>query len=847
MKKIGNLYQKLHKEIKRHRLDNRGAAIILVIIAMGMIGILASTLLWMSYMNYRIKINDIRNKNTFYSAETVMEQIMAGVQQEASVAVAKAYGDVLTNWDSLGTESKRYEMFTNTYLDTLTEAFKDNTVAPGGGFYYDREKLKKYVDTNVFLADDAVRGVDYASWKNGNLSTDVEKKPVLEMVNNNSLILRNIYVSYYEQEQDRVSVISTDICIDVPRIVFSQNAPDILYEYLLIGGEGVEVEGSGGTITADGSIYAGTNNKGKGGILINPATTFTVDNGRYVISGGDITVVGPQAGLVVRDVNEDGSELFAKNLDLKSGMISLDSRTYIANDLTLSGNGSKATFTKEYYGYGTSTDNGNPDDADAADPEKSSAIIINGKYATIDMSRLNRLMLAGRAYIGQNLYAPVENTDEEEGESGEESGEEAEQKSPAVMMGESIAIKGGQIAYLVPAECLGVPGAVVGQNPVTQKQTTLIDEYKAEHADFYEVDFNKPVYRLGGKTLSEFGITDKSKIRTIHTQYLAGENSSETLTYYYLVFDKDNSAKYFNKYYNFNSNKAALDHYFETYAKGGIRLGAFDAEDTSYTILGNSMVSDILNDNKPILLTQKGISGENEGENGEENGENEGGEENGDEDAFSEVSMNAREEENAIEDEAKVLQLAAQIEEKYTSLNIDLTENASLIPNATVFTSLIKENGDDGLLKFLDKYGTGGTYVFESNPGETNNVTAVLTKNSTTTLSNISNNEQVRVIVSTGDVVIDEPFTGQIIAKGKITVKNSAAVLKRDKNELYKALSATKDIVDGSDTYTFSPLNFFVNGTTTLINGAEEAKVDEEGNLDIQYADIVRYVNWVKK
>ena len=70
---------KLHK-ICRKKCDNRGSSIVIVIIAMAMIGILATTLLWMSYMNYMIKISDMRNKESFYSAEEVVEQIMAGLQ-----------------------------------------------------------------------------------------------------------------------------------------------------------------------------------------------------------------------------------------------------------------------------------------------------------------------------------------------------------------------------------------------------------------------------------------------------------------------------------------------------------------------------------------------------------------------------------------------------------------------------------------------------------------------------------------------------------------------------------------------------------------------------------------------
>ena len=216
-----------------------------------------------------------------------------------------------------------------------------------GDGYYKRDILKGYVDTSVW------DHVNQTAWDNGTDDTDEAKKkpPVMELVNGNSLILRNVFVSY--MDEDRLSIVSTDLCLDVPEIVFTQSGSiDELYNYILIGNQGISLTQGSGQVTGDGSIYAGTDDKGKGGIVINPASSLAINNGRYVISKGEIDVIGPGAGLIVRDVKETGSSVYAKNLDLQSGTISLDSNTYIANDLTLSGNGSKATLTKEYYGYG---------------------------------------------------------------------------------------------------------------------------------------------------------------------------------------------------------------------------------------------------------------------------------------------------------------------------------------------------------------------------------------------------------------------------------------------------------------------------------------------------------------
>lgn len=54
-----------------------------------------------------------------------MEQIIAGLQGEASDAMAKSYQMVLSNWDDYeGSESNRFSAFAASYLDTLVDEFR---------------------------------------------------------------------------------------------------------------------------------------------------------------------------------------------------------------------------------------------------------------------------------------------------------------------------------------------------------------------------------------------------------------------------------------------------------------------------------------------------------------------------------------------------------------------------------------------------------------------------------------------------------------------------------------------------------------------------------------------------
>ena len=792
-------------ELWNRKRRNSGSSIVIVIIAMAMIGILATTLLWMSYINYKIKMNDIRNKNSFYSAETVMEQIVAGLQKETSDAVAVAYQEVLSNWEELDSESNRYSSFASMYLDTLVKHLRDSEKGDG---YYSRDILEGYVDTTIW------GNVNKTAWNNGTDETDASKAkaPVMELVNGNSLILRNVFVSY--MDGDRLSIVSTDLCLDVPEIVFTQSGSiDDLYDYLLIGNQGISLTQGSGQVTGDGSIYAGTDDKGKGGIIINPASSLAINNGRYVISKGEIDVVGPGAGFIVRDAKETRSSVYAKSLDLQSGTISLDSKTYIANDLTLSGNGSRATLTKEYYGYGTSMATGL--EGDPTDQENSSAIIINGQNSTVDMSGVNTLMLAGRAYIGTNTTK--EELDQNAAAAVEDAGKKNEK---AVLMGESITVKGGQIAYLVPTECLGVYNGetIIGQNPLTQDQATKMQAYKDQYGDnFKEVDFTRLVSRLGGQSLASFGVADMDHIRKVSTQYVGGGTESKSLTYYYLVMDADNAAKYYQTYYLNGSNKESIDHYFKKYATGGILLGDYTSAQNSYTILGNALVSDALSQSGVSLL------------------------------ASTNTTTNTM-------TPAEVFQKSGEIANVYKGLTTNLSEDgASASTFRNVFDSVIKDkittkqadgtDHVDTIQEYLVNNGTGGTMEFTTEDG----LKGIITTGNYTLSSATGGASKVRLIVSLGDITIDRNFTGLAIAKGTITINgaitNGASSLKRNKMELYKVLNATT----GSEGDTITPMAFFVNGETSLADGAQEAPTDDAGNLNIDYTGIVRYVNWEKR
>ena len=143
--------------------------------------------------------------------------------------------------------------------------------------------------------------------------------------------------------------------------------------------------------------------------------------------------------------SEAGVTLWAQGVKLSSAQVNLLGTTYLSDDLTIeSGSGSRVTVQGEYYGYGypesarSSLNNYMYDNPEKrwSDTVLSSSIVINGKNTTLDLSGVRKIMLAGRSYIGTSKVKPVN----------------GESNSNDVMMGESITVKGTQLAYLLPSD-----------------------------------------------------------------------------------------------------------------------------------------------------------------------------------------------------------------------------------------------------------------------------------------------------------------------------------------------------------------------------------------------------------
>ncbi len=812
----------------QNKRDDRGSAIVIVIIAVALIGMLATAILWASYLNYRIKINDLKAKNSFYSAETVVEQIVAGIKRDVvSVALGSAYQEVISNWDGLGSDENRERYFAMAYTESVEKLL--GVSAAGASKRYDKDKLHDYVDEAFWDENNPSGHVRESVWDSAVpvfLSAD-------DLDGNGSMAIKNIRVEFYDSN-GYLSIINTDIAIDVPKLRFTQAGTiDRLYPYALVGDTGIEFAGAL-IANIEGSMYGGVDDEGEGGIIIGENSTVTVQDAGYVISGGDIVVgnasnftglIHQGASLSVRDVRQDGkgfcTNVYARGLALNGSHLDVSGRTYIANDLVLSGKGSSVSLAGQYYGYGnTDTVTKTTQENLALNPaDTSSSIVVNGKDSSVDLTGLTTLQLGGRAYVA----LPQEG--------------EADNGLPHVLMGESISVKSNQIAYLVPPECIGTLDGrtVIGQNPMSfdtwARMMASLPGYEAQGADFRIVDAGKSTDKLGGGKLADYGISDiiagdlgeaepgdvvqavtrlnkAGAAKGVRFLYLPGKEQ----VYLYLVMDGRQASEYFARYYNVDGNKASLDHYFNQYVSGGIKIRE-NAQ--GYVLSGNGMVSVMDTSTGDVMTDAQGrhlvglLSGT----------------------------------EDASEQLRETMERCSRY---YRNLNSSLMEEEEGFQD-TVFENLIRLKtpagaleGAAGLEDYLDE--KGGKAEFITGQG-TEMLKAVLVDSETQPggIYEVADSK-LRLVVAIGDVEVTSNFQGLIIASGRIRIADSVTV-KKDGEGVYAVLQAESEFEGDTNV----PANVFYNGPGMILGGYEAADVDESGNLNIDYSKIVRYENWIKK
>ena len=815
----------MNKMKKIRQKNNKGFSLIAVILAVSFIGILGMLILYMALSNFLMKTTDLKGKDSFYTAERALEEIRTGLQQDMGNAMSKAYIRVLETYNKNSSvkdvvqDEQRQSEFQDEFIRELSKSIQKSS---GDSSQYSMQHLTDYLD----LTDSDKYDPDKETLI---VTNPAGKLPVLKKSKKDGVLLKNLKVIYVDPK-GHASIIETDIRLGIPKVQFPtpSTLPDLMNMIVVAEGGLICEPDVTKTTTIQGSIYAGllkgTDNPDpdvRTSIWLQPGASLEVIQGDKVVSGGEIKV--DQNGNFTSDA---GVTLWAQGARLSSASVNLLGTTYFSDDLTVeSGKNSNVTIQGSYYGYGSPESarsencrNGEILYKGWTDAALSSAIIINGKNTTMDLSGAQKVMLAGKSYVGT---------------SGLSTGTAGSNTSD-VMTGESLTVKGTQLAYLFPVELFDLSTALSG-NPVSY------DEYISSglmQQDTPSVKWTEPVEAWGGKTLQEIGVDQDQPVQTV----FYNDNAGGGYVYFYLNFTDSSSASAFmNDYYSDTTAvKSNMDTYLSFYFGGDSGVQVKDPDSyLRYVTNGNVLTYDgeqasgelknATNTEASEKLLQEQINYQN-----------------------SWYALNRK-----MITSVDLLNTSVQDSDGITHDETDSTRSVfDNLVNEKEMVKYLKENqpqdlkyefeaseDDGGLTAIMCHNGQSSTYEEAGAGGGTQTVTVSGTGQTLEITQSMA--DKLRLVICTGDVKIDNDvhFQGIIMAKGKITLGAGAAL----ESAPLEAAKVFQSVVGNEN---ISPQQFFWEGdkyvlgnTFTADSSTGTGKISDSYDL----SDYVTYENWKKE
>lgn len=841
------LCAKLHK-------DNKGMSIVTVIVAIGFALVLVNALLLTSTINYKMRNVNVYSKDSFYSAEQVLDEIYVGLQQIVSDGISSSYMKVLANYDAGTMSTAEKNELVKSYFYQHVE--NELAVKSGSGFSYiampaDAANLKvNHSTAEAAGVSEGLYGLLKESTRWHDEGGDASKAygaflrasahmtlpdgseafvgPMLES-NKDGIYLRDLYI-YYRDSNGFVSTIKTDIHLVYPEFSFDNTDIPEISKYCFITDTKLSEKHTGTTRTGafntkiSGDAYAysleasGTN------------FDFTAPTGV-----SNLAVIGSEASITNGGIQtHNTSEFWAADIVAKSSDISLEGNTYLQDDINIKGRNSNLKIMGNYTGYGNNIDGAS----------NSSAILVNGVDTTIDLQYVNKFSLAGRAFVSFTNSTTKAKADGTKAKIDVDSND-TDKKTLDIYTGSSIGVKSDQLMYLVPAECLGVRlvddgtgklvegNSIYGHNPLTTSEhNDIATKISANQAVL--VDVNTPVAKLGGDTLGQY-LKDGDAVQAVHIRTAAAD--AQSLIYYYMKFrDEDAANLFFAKYYGLN--KASVNQYMEKYLK------AIDLPTTGNVALKVSVAGNIVSDNSASAADAFGSAAGTRDTAGYIKGKN----------GYDSISESLQME---FDNYSK------QFEGYSTKLSSDLQTISSTISfnregdNKALFRNLVdieslKEVTGGGKAEIKDSDGNlRAVLVYDETAAElvTKIDEASTTAEYETAVKNLNDHlaahaytapgGKCNLIITNGSVNMSgSEFTGTVLAMGEIVVPGSGNyTFTADSKKVDECMFLTTD--DG----VYSVSDVFRDA----LDLTSAAKIDASGDIsDIKMTDLVALENWTK-
>lgn len=488
--------------VRKFHKQNSGSTLVIVLTVVAFLSILAVVVTSSAAANYRMKMVNKQAQKAFYTSEDAVNEIYAALGKVAMECFDNAYNEematVIKN-TNIGGSNVEYTLSNLTTNSNLRKNFTYRLVSSEGlGLLStDGDKYNENIFAKDYISDEEKDKFvnllnSYLEDKEGSLQVESVGTIGVKKSDSEANSQLSVYTLTFQQckvkyltEEAYYSDIIFDGNIGMPDVYIDfatdvNNSLKTFTEYALIGNTGVRVE-ENYELNLNGNMYAG---KAKG-LVLNNLSTLT-SGAVKIISGGDISVINA-------NMNTSGAEIWCTSL-LTQGTEGatvniLNGQTFVKDDLQVDGDNGKVIVGGSYFGYsyqGSNVSSGNHNN--------SSAIIVNGSNSVIDLSRINSLVIGGRAYIdyknGDTSYAT----------------------------GESLSFIGSQEMYLVPSYLMNKSNPVVGTTENT-------------------------VVNINGNTFFGYEFLDVVTPFTTRTVIDEGQQ----VTYYYLRFKGDSESAAFVK------------------------------------------------------------------------------------------------------------------------------------------------------------------------------------------------------------------------------------------------------------------------------------------------------------
>ena len=547
------MFQKLRSLLKEKldkiRKDDSGSAFIFVVIGVMFVSIVGATVLSVATNYVTTVIVDHYSTDNFYQTEGYLSEIRSGIEEIAGKANEKAYLEVVEHYTSPKMTSQMKTIYGKKYLTGIVRKLNHDALVPTETSAEIKDIESKPAADSTVTTDWEQLSMDLIKKMSTNPGTlgstygtndlryrfeyDKDEKELY-------LVIRGLIIKYTDETGYRSSV-KTDIRIGVPDYAFEGNRTyEELKHYISISDDilRVDTDNHSSDAAVSGNVYSGTTKKMESpnddegsGIQIHPRTK-AVFHSKRIISRGNLNIF---SGADVKMSGLSGpaslGELWLKNIVVRkpspavggamTSNVNINDNAYILDDTSIEDDNATVNLGGNYYGYSYNRDNSDTTEGNASlRSDYNSAILINGRNTTLTSNGLTKLILAGRTFVQRNEKL----TDGTYQESVDD-----------IMMGESLAVRSNQIAYLVPEEFI-----LDGHNPLVG----------AEVGDDTDARNKVNIAALKSLAVGNEGKTMADFLKP-GEEITANYNNSGQYVYLYLNFKSEVAAnEYFSCYYN---------------------------------------------------------------------------------------------------------------------------------------------------------------------------------------------------------------------------------------------------------------------------------------------------------